>query len=576
MKFRKILSVITLVSLVFAMCVPTYAARHTVDDFETETIGDFVYEKDTNVIYGYAGNSTEITIPENTVVSKDFKFTSQGLPTDNEVGFVKAKKFIVSNGVTINGTLGLNTYNGFVEVEFYNTAEKMKDVDFYFAGNEKLKKLTLPNGLVKIQDGMCEGCISLADLYIPDSVKEIGKCAFQYCKNINELNLPKNLVEIGDKAFDGCNGIRKIFVPAKTELKSLYVPYELENAEFEGKPEYTADFYRTFLHTKWFENDVLPNLKDDFLKADGSVFRYIGNNKNVAVLDGTEIIEAEAFKQCDIESITFPDTLKEIKASAFAGCSKLKEVTIPKSVKMVEFAAFSECSSLEKIIIEGSPVMDDNVFEFCYALTDEGIIINGEIQYIVSVTGEKSIPFAFTNTSYNEGIFGIGDPELIETNNTDITPTSTSEPSETVMPEATANPEATAKPQPAETPAPKTLEVNGSDMSIRIDDNAVDFPDAQPFIDENGRTQIPLRAFSESIGKQIYWYEDTQTVCVSSVPEGTAAGGMNVWFTIGENRYRVNGDYYDMDTAAIIKDERTYIPVRFAAEAMGLTVEWVK
>ncbi len=31
-----------------------------------------------------------------------------------------------------------------------------------------------------------------------------------------------------------------------------------------------------------------------------------------------------------------------------------------------------------------------------------------------------------------------------------------------------------------------------------------------------------------------------------------------------------------MDTAAIIKDDRTYIPVRFVAEALGLEIKWVE
>ena len=30
------------------------------------------------------------------------------------------------------------------------------------------------------------------------------------------------------------------------------------------------------------------------------------------------------------------------------------------------------------------------------------------------------------------------------------------------------------------------------------------------------------------------------------------------------------------DTTAIIKDDRTFIPVRFVAEALGLEVEWLE
>lgn len=38
----------------------------------------------------------------------------------------------------------------------------------------------------------------------------------------------------------------------------------------------------------------------------------------------------------------------------------------------------------------------------------------------------------------------------------------------------------------------------------------------------------------------------------------------------------VNDKSIQMDTSAIIKDDRTYIPVRFVAEALGLTVEWIQ
>jgi len=43
---------------------------------------------------------------------------------------------------------------------------------------------------------------------------------------------------------------------------------------------------------------------------------------------------------------------------------------------------------------------------------------------------------------------------------------------------------------------------------------------------------------------------------------------------IGENKYYVNGSKRFMDTAPFIKDKRTFVPIRFVAEALGYKVDW--
>ena len=50
-------------------------------------------------------------------------------------------------------------------------------------------------------------------------------------------------------------------------------------------------------------------------------------------------------------------------------------------------------------------------------------------------------------------------------------------------------------------------------------------------------------------------------------------GDTTVVMTIGETTYTVNDDEATMDTAPVIGDgDRTYVPVRFVAEALGYTV----
>ncbi|WP_010248653.1 stalk domain-containing protein [Acetivibrio cellulolyticus] len=42
-------------------------------------------------------------------------------------------------------------------------------------------------------------------------------------------------------------------------------------------------------------------------------------------------------------------------------------------------------------------------------------------------------------------------------------------------------------------------------LRVVVDGEKVSFPDVQPFIDGNGRTQVPVRFVSEELGAQVDW-----------------------------------------------------------------------
>jgi len=118
-----------------------------------------------------------------------------------------------------------------------------------------------------------------------------------------------------------------------------------------------------------------------------------------------------------------------------------------------------------------------------------------------------------------------------------------------------------------------------TELEIEIDGKKVEFTN-KPFIDNEGRTQVPVREFCEQLNYSVLWWEETQTVAISTVPpdldrtDGGGAGGDNYFFTIGENRYRRGGTYYDMDTAAQIIDGRTYVPLRYLAQAARYNIAY--
>ena len=104
--------------------------------------------------------------------------------------------------------------------------------------------------------------------------------------------------------------------------------------------------------------------------------------------------------------------------------------------------------------------------------------------------------------------------------------------------------------------------VNGQVMAI---DPA---NDGSVYIDENGRTIVPLHALAGALGITVEWDSEKQTITIPNGPKGT------VVFTIGSKEYSIDGAVKNMDTTAVsLPPGRTHVPLRFVAESLGAQVE---
>lgn len=89
-------------------------------------------------------------------------------------------------------------------------------------------------------------------------------------------------------------------------------------------------------------------------------------------------------------------------------------------------------------------------------------------------------------------------------------------------------------------------------------------PETPAYI-ENGRTMVPLRFISEALGEKIDWKADTKTVIV---------GDNKASLVIGEKEINANGKKIAIDSPAVIKDSRTFVPLRAISEILGAKVDW--
>lgn len=90
--------------------------------------------------------------------------------------------------------------------------------------------------------------------------------------------------------------------------------------------------------------------------------------------------------------------------------------------------------------------------------------------------------------------------------------------------------------------------------------------DTRPIMQDN-RVYIPFRAVFEALGADVSYNASAKTVTAKR-------DSTTVSFTVGEAQYSKNGVTQQMDANVFVQDGRTFVPVRFAAQALGATVEW--
>ncbi|GEM_PF-7007869 len=450
-----------------------------------------------------------------------------------------------------------------------------------FLGCTSLKSITIPDGVAEIGSQAFEGCTSLTSIVVPDSVKTLGDMAFMDCSSLADITWDRN-VDLGLSVFNGTkyledyngdfiliNNDRTLYASAgkNTVVEIPETVTDITQFAFDGSPVRKV-IYPSSMKTIP-QNAFCGAAKLEEIEFRGTItelgmtaFQNCTSLKTAVIPEGVTKLPFACFAGCTgIEEIVIPDTVTSIESEAFENCKSVKSVTVSNNCSVIPEMCFAYCESLTEITIpESVKRIETSAFADCFSLTDVRMSDSTEIS-----------KDAFKNTPYGKAM------QL---------PQSTDEPGrktwtdEEDAPSRTPKPRATNAPVPSETPvtapaataAPEqgaTIDViSGDGLFVKVNDNAVSFPDAEPYIDENGRTQIPIRAVAEALGCKVDWDDASQTAIITK--DNTV-----IMIVIGSSDMQVGSETVQMDTAAEIKDERTYIPVRFVGEALGMTVNWI-
>ena len=118
------------------------------------------------------------------------------------------------------------------------------------------------------------------------------------------------------------------------------------------------------------------------------------------------------------------------------------------------------------------------------------------------------------------------------------------------------------------TPVPKViaLTVNSNSMDVNGSSAKIDEQGSAPIVID-GRTVLPIRSIVEALGGTIAWDAKSKMVTINF-------NGTVINLIIDDTNAKVNGEDKKLDVPAMIKSDRTYVPLRFVAENLGCKVDW--
>ncbi|MCF8020679.1 MAG: phosphodiester glycosidase family protein [Vallitaleaceae bacterium] len=111
--------------------------------------------------------------------------------------------------------------------------------------------------------------------------------------------------------------------------------------------------------------------------------------------------------------------------------------------------------------------------------------------------------------------------------------------------------------------------LNESPMTILLNNKPLFF-DTEPYLNKTyNRTLVPLRGISEALGASVGWNAATSSITIERLDT-------KLELKVGSASILVNGKSETMDVPVLLKDSRTYVPLRFITQYFGGDVKWIQ
>lgn len=104
-------------------------------------------------------------------------------------------------------------------------------------------------------------------------------------------------------------------------------------------------------------------------------------------------------------------------------------------------------------------------------------------------------------------------------------------------------------------------------VKVKVDGEQIQFADTSPVM-QGSRILVPLRGVFEHMGAQLSWDPKARTVTAFR-------NGQKIVLPIGASQAQIDERAVALDQPAMVIDNRTFVPLRFLAEALNAKVDWL-
>lgn len=224
-----------------------------------------------------------------------------------------------------------------------------------FAGCENLTTAVITSGVETLGTASFAGCPNLENVIVLDGISQIGDCAFEECPSLKEVVLPKSVEVIGPRAFYACHSLENIVLPDNVTTIEEKVFSECENLTDIKLPKRLVSIgNEAFYNCKKLTSIYLPKSLNNI--ASNNPFAFSGletielDNENPVyeTIQGSNVIVKKENKELVLASnkATIPADVEIIGQGAFNGMENLESVTIPYTVKEIKENAFAACRDI--------------------------------------------------------------------------------------------------------------------------------------------------------------------------------------------------------------------------------------
>ena len=217
-----------------------------------------------------------------------------------------------------------------------------------------LNLVSLPKMLEIIEDNAFANC-SITSINIPVTVKTIGEYAFSDCSKLVSVEIG-GAETIGYRAFANCTSMTSASLKSVGSIgkEAFFCCRKLESLKID-KAETIGD--NAFASCTSIESVTIKRV----VTISSNVF--YGANLSALTIEVVGIIEAYAFPS-SLQSIVIK-SVKSIKDSAFANCTKLSSVIIEAASDIsITADTFKNCESLVSLTLKSVGSIGDNAFKY--------------------------------------------------------------------------------------------------------------------------------------------------------------------------------------------------------------------